>query len=130
MGITNASTSDGAAAVQWADNGTNDHLWTFYKVSDGYYAIKNVNSGLYLQSDASGVITQGALATASKLQEWAVTATADLSYPLPMTVTGSGIFVHDPDMIQDTSRYLLALRDAQHVGQLDRHGQFHGGQRG
>lgn len=103
MGIQNASTSDGAAAVQWADNGTNDHLWSFYNLSDGNYVIKNINSGLYLQSDASGVITQGALNSGSKLQEWTVTVTTDLAYPMPMTVTGSGIYVHDPDMIQDTT---------------------------
>lgn len=103
IGITNASTADGAGAVQWADNGTNDHLWSFYKASDGNYVIKNGNSGLYLQSDASGVITQTARAATSKLQEWTITTTTDLSYPLPKTVSGTGVGVHDPNMIQDTA---------------------------
>ncbi|MGA7714258.1 MAG: family 43 glycosylhydrolase [Rhizomicrobium sp.] len=102
IGISSASTSVGAAAVQWADNGTNDHMWSFYKVSDGNYILRNVNSGLYLQSDASGAITQGARAVSSTLQEWTITVTADLAYPMPMTVSGTGIFVHDPNMIQDT----------------------------
>jgi len=103
MGIASASTSDGAAAVQWADNGTNDHLWSFYLLTDGNYVIKNTNSGLYLQSNASGVITQGARPTTSTLQEWTITVTTSLAYPMPMTVSGNGVGVHDPNMIQDTS---------------------------
>ncbi|HVS76568.1 MAG TPA: family 43 glycosylhydrolase [Steroidobacteraceae bacterium] len=103
IGITGASTSAGAPAVQWADSGTNDHLWSFYELSDGNYAIENVNSGLYLQSDASGAIAQATRDSASKPQEWTVTVTPDLAYPAPIAVTGSGIQVHDPDMIQDAS---------------------------
>lgn len=103
IGITNASTSAGASAVQWADNGTNDHLWSFYELSDGNYLIESVNSGLYLQSDASGAITQEARDNSSKLQEWTVTVTTNLAYPAPIAVTGSGVFVHDPDMIQDAA---------------------------
>jgi arabinan endo-1,5-alpha-L-arabinosidase len=101
IGVTNASTSAGASVVQWADNGTKDHLWSFYELADGDYAIENTNSGLYLQSDASGAITQAAREDSSKLQEWTVTRTTDLAYPAPMVVTGPGIYVHDPDMIQD-----------------------------
>jgi arabinan endo-1,5-alpha-L-arabinosidase len=103
VGVTNASTSDGASVVQWADNGTNDHLWSFYKLADGNYAIKNINSSLYLQSDASGAITQTARASTSKLQEWTITVTTDLAYPMPLTVSGTGVGVHDPNMIQDTA---------------------------
>ena len=51
MGISNASTSIGAQALQWADNGTSDHLWEFYLLTDGNYLIKNVNSGLYLEDE-------------------------------------------------------------------------------
>ncbi len=103
IGIASASTSAGAAAVQWADNGTNDHLWYFYKLSDGNYIIKSSNSSLYLQSDASGAITQEARDSTSKLQEWTVTVTTNLAYPMPMTVSGTGIYVHDPDMIKDAT---------------------------
>lgn len=103
MGITSASTAAGAAAVQWADNGTNDHLWSFYELSDGNYVIENVNSSLYLQGDASGVVTQATRDESSRPQEWTVTVTADLAYPAPIAVTGSGIQVHDPDMIQDAN---------------------------
>jgi arabinan endo-1,5-alpha-L-arabinosidase len=102
MGVSNASTTDGASIVQWADNGTNDHLWAFLKLSDGNYVIKNLNSSLYLQSDASGNLTQVARA-ASKMQEWTITTTTDLAYPLPLTVSGTGTAVHDPNMIEDAS---------------------------
>lgn len=102
MGVTNASTTDGAAVVQWADNGTNDHLWSFYKLSDGHYALKNLNSNLYLQSDASGNLTQTAR-SASTAQEWTITVTSDLAYPLPLGVAGTGTAVHDPNMIEDSS---------------------------
>ena len=98
----NASTTDGAAVVQWADNGTNDHLWSFYKLSDGHYALKNLNSNLYLQSDASGNLTQTAR-SASTAQEWTITVTSDLAYPLPLGVAGTGTAVHDPNMIEDSS---------------------------
>jgi arabinan endo-1,5-alpha-L-arabinosidase len=103
IGIAAASVSAGASAVQWADNGTNDHLWSFYQRSDGNYAIENVNSGLYLQSDGSGAVTQGARDDSSEAQEWTVAVTAAPAYPAPIPVTGSGIYVHDPAMIQDAA---------------------------
>jgi arabinan endo-1,5-alpha-L-arabinosidase len=103
IGITNASTAAGASAVQWADNGTNDHSWSFYELADGNYLIENINSGLYLQSDASGAITQEMRDDSSTSQEWTITVTPDLAYPAPIAATGSGIYVHDPDMIQDAS---------------------------
>jgi arabinan endo-1,5-alpha-L-arabinosidase len=111
-GITNASTSSGALAVQWADNGTPDHLWAFYLLSDGNYLIKNVNSGLYLEAASGSAIDQGSRATTGSgcsCQEWALTATSTAAYPAPATVSGTGIYVHDPFMLQDpaTHRYWL-----------------------
>ena len=35
--------------LQWADNGTNDHLWEFYLLSDGNYLIKNATAAYYLE---------------------------------------------------------------------------------
>jgi len=101
MGIEAASTAEGALAVQWADNGTDDHLWSFYRLSNGNYLIRNVNSGLYLQVGAGGAITQGARATSG--QEWAITVTGDRAYPEPAVLAGAGIDVHDPDLLQDAS---------------------------
>jgi arabinan endo-1,5-alpha-L-arabinosidase len=109
MGIATASTASGALALQWADNGTNDHLWAFYQLTDGNYLLKNVNSGLYLQVDTTTSptsIDQAARATTGTgctCQEWALTDTGTAAYPAPLSVTGAGIFVHDPNMIQDPS---------------------------
>ena len=100
VGILNAATTDGTAAVQWADNGTNDHLWSFYKLSNGRYLIKNFNSSLYLQADTSG-IDQGARASSGAAQEWTIAANTTAAYPMPMNLSGNGVGVHDPNLIQD-----------------------------
>jgi arabinan endo-1,5-alpha-L-arabinosidase len=108
-GIASASTASGALGLQYADNGTNDHLWVFYVLTDGNYLIKNVNSNLYLQVDTStapAAINQAARATSGTgctCQEWTLTSTGVSPYPAPLSVSGSGIFVHDPNMIQDAS---------------------------
>jgi hypothetical protein len=46
VNVSGASTSDGAAIIQWPYNGSSNSLWTFVATSNGYYQIKNVNSGL------------------------------------------------------------------------------------
>ena len=109
MGISAASTATGAVALQYADNGTNDHLWQFYLLTDGNYLIKNVNSGYYLEDENSGtsstaVIDQNARATIGAgcaCQEWKLTLSTTPAYPAPRTVNGTGIFVHDPYMLKD-----------------------------
>jgi arabinan endo-1,5-alpha-L-arabinosidase len=109
LGILNASTSTGAQALQYSDNGTADHLWEFYLLTDGNYLIKNVNSGYYLEDAGSGTtssatIDQGARATTGTgctCQEWTLTSTGTAAYPAPLTVQGTGIYVHDPYMLQD-----------------------------
>ncbi len=111
MGIMNASVDAGSVALQYADNGTNDHLWQFYLLTDGNYLIQNVNSSLYLEDSNSGttssaVIDQGARATTGTgcaCQEWKLTLSTTPAYPAPRTVTGTGIFVHDPYMLKDPS---------------------------
>lgn len=106
MGISAASKAEGAQALQWADNGTDDHLWQFYLLTDGNYLIKNVNSGLYLQVESSGAVTQGARSssgTGCACQEWAIGNTQTAAYAMPATLTGTGVDVHDPDLIQDAS---------------------------
>jgi arabinan endo-1,5-alpha-L-arabinosidase len=109
LGISAASTAAGAQALQYADNGTPDHLWEFYLLTDGNYLMKNVNSGLYLEDADSGAtssatIDQGARATTGAgctCQEWALESTGKAPYTAPMTVSGTGIFVHDPNLVQD-----------------------------
>ena len=34
LGVSNASTSAGAQVLQYANNGTNDHLWEFFLLGD------------------------------------------------------------------------------------------------
>ncbi|MDR3736996.1 MAG: family 43 glycosylhydrolase [Acidobacteriaceae bacterium] len=117
LGILNASTSSGAQALEYPDNGTNDHLWAFYKLTDGNYLIKNVNSGLYLEDANSGTtssatIDQSARSTTSTgctCQEWKLTSTNTVAYPSPMTVSGTGIYVHDPFLMQDPATHLYWL---------------------
>ena len=109
LGISAASKAAGAQALEWADNGTTDHDWYFYKLTDGNYLIKNVNSGLYLQVDtsASPVIVDQAdrpsTGSACTCQEWTLTDTGTAAFPMPLGVSGTGIYVHDPNMIQDKS---------------------------
>ncbi|MFE9424710.1 alpha-galactosidase [Kitasatospora sp. NPDC006697] len=48
MDVRNDSTADGAAIVQWQDNGAADQQWTFGPAAGGAYTIANANSGLLL----------------------------------------------------------------------------------
>jgi arabinan endo-1,5-alpha-L-arabinosidase len=117
LGILSASTAAGAQALQYSDNGTADHLWDFYLLTDGNYLIKNVNSGYYLQDDSSGTtssatIDQGARSASvagCTCQEWAITSSGNAAYPAPITVTGTGIHVHDPFMLQDPATHIYWL---------------------
>jgi arabinan endo-1,5-alpha-L-arabinosidase len=109
LGIDSASTATGATALQYADNGTNDHLWEFYLLTDGNYLIKNVNSSYYLEDSNSGttssaVIDQNSRATTGTgcaCQEWKLAFSTTPAYPAPRTITGTGIYVHDPYMLKD-----------------------------
>jgi len=117
MGIYNASTAVSAQVVQYADNGTNDHFWQFFLLNDGNYLIRNVNSGYYLQDANSGLtssatINQGARSAAvagCNCQEWTIASTGTTAYPAPRTVTGTGIYVHDPFMMQDPTTHIYWL---------------------
>lgn len=71
LGISNASQTAGAAAVQWSDNGTTDHLWHFIPNGGGYYKIENVNSGEILGING-GSKTAGATAL-----QWGDNGTTD-----------------------------------------------------
>jgi hypothetical protein len=107
LGISAASKAASAPALQYADNGTADHLWNLYKLTDGNYLLQNVNSNLFLQVDTAVspvIIDQGTRATTGTgctCQEWTLTDTGTAAYPAPMSVTGAGIYVHDPQMLQD-----------------------------
>jgi arabinan endo-1,5-alpha-L-arabinosidase len=117
MGVSNASTSAGAQVLQYADNGTNDHLWQFYLLGDGNYLVRNENSGLYVEDANSGTSSsatidqgsRGATGPGCTCQEWAVTSTGNAAYPAPISVSGTGIYVHDPFMLQDPATHIYWL---------------------
>lgn len=102
-----AAALSGAQAVQYANTGNDDQNWVLYLLKDGNYLLKNHNSNLYLQYDAgTDTIDQAARATSGSgctCQEWTLTATAAAPYSAPMAVQGSGIEVHDPNMLQDAN---------------------------
>jgi len=52
LGVAGMSTADSADVVQYADNGTADHLWQFTDTGNGWYHIANQNSGLLLAVNA------------------------------------------------------------------------------
>jgi len=122
MGIANASTAAGSQVLQWADNGTSDHLWEFYLLKDGNYLIQNVNSGLFLEdadsnTTTSATIDQGARATTGAgctCQEWTLTSNNTSPYPAPISVNvaytapdAASIGIHDPSMLKAGSNYYL-----------------------
>ncbi|MGA2351732.1 MAG: family 43 glycosylhydrolase [Terracidiphilus sp.] len=108
---TSSASSSGAQALQYSDTGTDDQNWQLYLLTDGNYLIKNHYSGLYLEDEnsstsSSATISQGARSSGSTgctCQEWTLTQSTAASYSAPLTVSGSGIYVHDPDMIQDAA---------------------------
>lgn len=51
LDVQNSSTSDGAAIVQWEDNGATSQQWQFIDAGNGYYKIQNRNSGKILGVD-------------------------------------------------------------------------------
>jgi arabinan endo-1,5-alpha-L-arabinosidase len=122
LGVASAAATTGAQVVQWADNGTNDHNWQFYVLTDGNYLIKNVNSGYYLEDANSGTtssatIDQGARAatgTGCTCQEWTLTSTNNDAYPKPIAVNvsytapdGANVGIHDPSMVKAGSTYYV-----------------------
>jgi arabinan endo-1,5-alpha-L-arabinosidase len=117
LDIASASTFAGAQPVQNPDTGATNVNWNLYLLSDGNYLIQNVNSTLYLQSDplstaSPAVVDQGIRTTGTgghTYQEWTLTKTSNLAYPAPMTVSGTGIYVHDPYIMQDPATHIYWL---------------------
>ncbi|GGG99179.1 family 43 glycosylhydrolase [Silvibacterium dinghuense] len=113
LGVSDASTADGAQIVQYADNGTADHLWTITQASDGNYLIQNVNSNKYLEVYDASTSTSATIdqwtSTGCTCQEWELVNTGTSPYPTPITVSGTGIYVHDPYMLQDPTTHFYWL---------------------
>ncbi|HVU68612.1 MAG TPA: RICIN domain-containing protein, partial [Ktedonobacteraceae bacterium] len=100
LGITNASTSAGAQALQWSDNGTADHLWQIVDAGGGYVKIVNKNSGLLL-----GITNASTSAGAIALQ-WSDNGTADHLWRI---VDAGGGYVK---LVNKNSGLLLGITNA------------------
>jgi hypothetical protein len=51
LGVSGMSTADSASVVQFTDNGTADHLWSFTGTGNGWFTVTNANSGKLLAVD-------------------------------------------------------------------------------
>jgi len=71
LGVSDMSTADSAEVVQYADNGTADHLWQLIDNGNAYLRIQNQNSGLVL--GVSGMST----ADSAEVVQYADNGTAD-----------------------------------------------------
>lgn len=107
--VPGAALASGAQVLQDSNTGNDDQNWVLYQLTDGNYLIKNHASGLYLQDDSSNmtssaIIDQGARAASGagcSCQEWSLVNTNTPAYSDPLAVQGTGIYVHDPYMLQD-----------------------------
>jgi hypothetical protein len=71
LGISGASTTAGATALQWGDTLTPDHLWQVVDAGGGYSKLINKNSGLLL-----GIQSMSTSSGAAALQ-WTDNGSAD-----------------------------------------------------
>ena len=71
LGVTGMSSADGAAAVQFADNGTADHRWVLELQASGFYKIRNALSNKVLG------VTGMSTANGAQVIQWADNGTAD-----------------------------------------------------
>jgi arabinan endo-1,5-alpha-L-arabinosidase len=119
LGISNASKDSGTAVVQWADNGTDDHLWLLSQQADGYDKIINKNSGLVLEilgdSNSSGIRAIQSDANGPS-DAWKLVVAGN-SYPNTGIVSGDTT-VHDPSMIKTTSGTYYVFNTGLNIGML------------
>jgi len=88
LGVQNASTADGAPALQWNDTRTADHRWKFEQLTNGYWKIRNANSGKVL-----GITNQSTANGATALQ-WSDTGTPDHQWVMAPYPGGGYAFVN------------------------------------
>ena len=86
LGVSGASTSSGAAALQWTDNGTRDHLWDLVSDGNGYYKVVDENSGLVLgvagSSTSSGAAVEQLTDTGTTGELWQAVSAGSGEYKL------------------------------------------------
>ena len=88
LGVQNASTADGAPALQWNDTGTPDHRWTFQQLATGFWKIRNANSGKVLG------ITNMSTANGATALQWSDNGTPDHEWIMAPYPGGGYAFVN------------------------------------
>ena len=83
LGISGASQTAGAKVVQWADNGTTDHLWHFMPMGNGQYNIENMLTHQVL-GVSSASTTDGA-----QVVQWADSGTSDHLWVVTQAADGN-----------------------------------------
>lgn len=72
--VSGASNAEGAAVIQWTDNGKPNQQWAFQSTADGYHSILCVRSGKVLDvagsSTADGARVVQAVADGRTSQQW------------------------------------------------------------
>lgn len=64
LNIRGSATTNAADAEQWTDNNSSSERWNLIDAGNGYYKIKNINSGLFLGPE-SGTATDGTI-----IEQW------------------------------------------------------------
>jgi len=83
LGIDGASQAAGAKVVQWADNGTADHLWHFMPMGNGEYNIENM-----LTHQVLGV-SSASTADGAQIVQWADSGTRDHLWTVTQAASGN-----------------------------------------
>ncbi|MFG3101352.1 RICIN domain-containing protein [Streptomyces sp. NPDC048182] len=71
LGVDGMSTADSANVVQFADNGTPDHLWQLTDTGNNRWTVKNQHSGLLL------AVNNASLANSAQVQQYRDNGTPD-----------------------------------------------------
>jgi len=83
LGIAGASQAAGAKVIQWADNGTTDHLWHFMPMGNGRYNIENM-----LTHQVLGV-TNASTADGAQVVQWSDNGTSDHLWIVTQAASGN-----------------------------------------
>ncbi|MDP9037703.1 MAG: family 43 glycosylhydrolase [Acidobacteriota bacterium] len=83
LGVLQHNQQAGTNAVQWADDGSQDHLWHFIPMNNGQYQIENMLTHQLL-AVSGGVTTNGA-----QIIQWSDTGTSDHRWTLSNASGGS-----------------------------------------
>lgn len=101
IGVSGASTADGAQIVQFTDDGDPDQRWRLVDAGSGYLNVINVNSGKALDNPG-GSTTDG-----TQMQQWTIVGVGNSNQQWLMTSVGNGWYT----ITNRTSGKVLDVRD-------------------